>query len=484
MLEILGIFGKGYELKFVKPTVYLHPSDYSKKIRLIMKVIFKSNNGDFSNPLYIYLQSDKKIYIASSDVFNISHKLIDVRYLEGIGADRAERARPLKIGHPIELISGESNSIIIKITPNMEEISQTRRKQIIEDTENMLFGFMIDTIIENEGIEKESLWKQLIGLSRFAWRFQIKLWSFAENIYPFHVISSLTEGKYHKGKSYSVINTTDEIQTFLVIPRGLIESLEQVAVIPGIQISHNMTKKDRGVFLSSEKKEKHKERILEWVEEGASAFSWSYGFTATTSGKIAIEHQPARLTSWSPLTFTTILFTLASIILQVLPQPSAQMKYFWITWPILFCLSYFYTNLRRFSFYELRKKNNLKFLRMFLRISILNCLAILLFILIPSDFLQGVEFKASIIFAFLILTIGGVLTYLVQNRKIGIKYTDIYAIKKIPSLLMRTFSKIFWISVMVLVGIWLLDLDWNSFLLFFSIVYTVLAMWEVIDRSE
>lgn len=417
MLEILGITGRGYELKLVKPTVYIHPSDYSKKIRLMVRVIFKSNNGDFSNPFYIYLKSNNKIHASSEEIFDLSHKLIDRRYSEGIGMDLNKRVIfPLKISHPIELRFGNGNTIIIKVVPDIKKMSQTLKEQMIEDTKEILFEFMIDAIIENEGIETDLLWKQLLGLSRFAWKFQITLWNLAENMYQHTGADLLIKENQHEKESCSVINVTDRIHVFFVIPKDLIESVSQMVTIPGADTSHPMTRRDKDILLSTEKRKRHKRRIMEWVEEGARAFSWKYDFTATRSREIVVEHLPARLTSWSLFTSTTILFTLASIMLQILRITPTQEKYFWMIWPVLFCFSYFYTNLKRFSFFELGKKKNLKFLAILLRTSFLGFFVILLLLLPPKSLLQEVGLVDSIILAF-VISIIGFLPCHIKNKK-------------------------------------------------------------------
>ena len=102
---------------------------------------------------------------------------------------------------------------------------------------------MIDTVILNEGIEEEPTWKNLLGLSQFAWKFHFKVWSMSEDLEPIEPIFS---------------STTNSVQMFLVIPKALIKSHGQIVAHPGEESMHIMIMRDINTFITSEK-EKEKQ---------------------------------------------------------------------------------------------------------------------------------------------------------------------------------------------------------------------------------
>ncbi len=486
MLEVLGISGRGYDFKWVKITIYLNPFDHSEKIRLLLKAVFEPVDSDFSDPIYIHLRSTREIKIETHEILDKTEKAVERFYRKRIGADELiGEAIPLKIKYFRKYEAEKDNRIAIEIIPDKGKMDETMG--VRKSMKIMGFSFMTDAIIRNVGIEKEPLLKRLFGLSKFAWRFQFKVWSMAETL---ESIGSFFSKNGNQDIYYETFfaNPTEHLQIYLVIPRDLTKSDGQIVAHPGEENMHIITRRDINTFLLSEKKEdeeieeKSKKRIRAWVEEGAKAISWSYGKTSALSRVTEVEYKPTGLVSWTPLAFVTVLFTFATILLQVAPSISLQAKEFWVAWPLLFCFSYFYTNLNRFSFYELKKKSSLKFFIMLLRISILSFFVLLAFLLIPGDLLQKIGFKYSLAFAILILFIGNLCLYLAENYRTGIKYINIHVVRKILSMIMRI-PKILWISVGAFAGIWLFDFEKSLFFLFFSIVYVTMVFWEAIDKS-
>jgi hypothetical protein len=252
------------------------------------------------------------------------------------------------------------------------------------------FGFMIDTIIQNEGIEEEPLWKDLLGLSQFAWRFHFKVWSMMENLEP--IESLLTK-------------SSEEGQMFLVIPRILFKSYGQIVAHPGEEAMHVMTIKDKNTFLlsenSEEQAEERRERTEYWFEEGAVAISWEHGQTGSMSREAVVEHRQAYPKVWTLLTVFFLVSVLLMIPLQQeffpchqeIPGPQEEFlpliefycleSFFYqgcIFLIILFILCYCTTNIHNYSFYELRRMSITNHLNILLEVFAFPLIAVIVFI--------------------------------------------------------------------------------------------------------
>jgi len=475
--EILGISGKGYDFKWVKITIYIDPLDYSRQIRLLIKAIFEPIEDSLSNPVYIYLQSNRKIKIKDKEIHDISKKIGDPTYSERIGADElVEKTIPLKIKYPVSHVAGKDNRIVIKVVPEKEmnklQARLKKKQKESQDVSKDKFGFMIDTVIQNEGIEKEPLWKRLLGWSQFAWRFHFKVWSMTEDLEPIEPISSKT----------TFVNSTGGVQMFLVIPEGLIKSPGQIVSHPGEGAMHIMTVRDKNTFLISgetenmEEKKKWEKRVREWVEEKAMAIAWEHGQTASMSRESIVEHRQAYPRVWAVLTFVTLSFILGMNIFPKARTIYPQIMFLIYMAPFLFILAYFIMNMYNFSFYELRRKTTAKFLMEFLVISMLSSLImIFISVFVIKPFIKNIlDVESLTVFPAIIIFATSVLSIIKENREIKKGNIRIRESEMIPYLFLRFLSQIIAVSITVYISTRIFSFDIDAILLF-AYVYAMLV---------
>jgi uncharacterized protein YjbJ (UPF0337 family) len=501
--EILGIAGEEYEFKWVKITIYLDPLNHSEQIRFLIKIVLEpsdlSSKDNFSEPIHIYLKSNREIKIKNGEILNKSQKIQNVTYQEGIGADKiVKKANVLRMEPDIVNKTGEDNRISIKITPKKEEMKKNfqeikemikykkknrryrrriwRFQEIIEERREKIkeyegkikeyegkikeyegkikeyegkikeyegkikeyegkyepetkFGFMIDTVIQNEGIEEEPFWKNLLGLSQFAWKFHFKVWSMMEYLEPIEHIAT---------------KSSEKVQMFLVVPKSLFKSYGQIVAHPGEESMHSMTKKDKNIFLLSENyegknREKTKERIDYWFEEKAMASSWEHGQTGSMSREAVVEHRKAYPRS---LTILTVVFLGLILgmepLLEKLPKETADSYSGWpIFLMVLFAFLYFLANIHNYSFYELKKKGLKKFLTDFLTTFVKSLIVIFVGFAIFNNLIgQNIENKEITLFSVLVMCVF-IITIFTEIKKIEKEDPNIKGNKMIFYLIIR-----------------------------------------------
>jgi len=502
--EILGISGEEYEFKWVKITIYLDPTHYSEQIRLLIKVILEPII-DFSEPIHIYLQSNQKIKIKGDEILNKSGKIKNITYLEGIGTDKlVKKANVLEIERPKVHKYGKDNRISIKITPKEEMNSVLEKIEKIKEYQEKIkeyqekikeyqekikeyqekikeyqyipetkFGFMIDTVIQNEGIEEEPFWKNLSGLSQFAWKFHFKVWSMMEDLEPIEPI---------------LTKSSERVQMFLVIPKTLFKSYGQIVAHPGEEAMHIMTVRDRNTFLLSEGNEEEKEReerkrrIEYWFEEGAMAISWEHGQTGSMSREAVVEHRQAYPRAWTLLTFVFLISVLGMIPLQQIFFPFKVEEFqhlgdFYFQWSafliILFVLCYFIVNIYNFSFYELSKITRTRLLNVFLGVSMFSLIMIFVSSSLFNQFTEALEKTGDpIIPALAIIVVTVVVCFLKERGEIKRGNIKIKEGKEIlyPIIMtiVQTAAVIFAVILLILI------FKFDSPILLFSYTYAVI----------
>ena len=431
------------------------------------------------------------VIILEDKYLSESSKTVEKFNVSNVKLDRGCLARPEDLEvEEINSIIGENNKIRIEIIPNTEQMSK-KLKDIGENT-TVESGFMIDTVIQNEGIEKEPLWRSLSGWSRFAWKLHFKVWSITEEMDPVKAISQETEQE-NTGEIYFT-NPTNGIQMFLIIPRNLVESYGQVVAHPGGDTAHIMTERDKNTFLMSEEigeedkengqeenKEKVQERIKEWTEEGAMAISWSLGQTGSISREVIVEHRLAHPRLWTFLTFAVLVFILGTNIrAEIFPfSMSMKIRYFWEICLILFVFSYFYTNLYNFSFYELKKKTGLRFFIVFLRIPIISIIVVFAVLSrIEPPIPAPEQHLLLVIIAAVALVFGSSLTYVIENEKIKRRDIKIREHEKASYMLWKIVIQIAAICFVGSLTILAFGLDKWLFPVLFACVYGITVFLE------
>jgi hypothetical protein len=508
-LEVLGISGRGYDFTFVKISTYINPSDYSKQVRLVIKVLLKSKSKEFSNPIHIYFQSNHGIEIQDK-ILDRSRKTIDKRYLRRIGADKNKKVSiPFEIASK-NIIKGEKNRLRVEIIPDSDKMLEEIRKKKLENKAEITCGLMLDIVIKNEGIEKESLLKRLLGWSRFAWKFHFKVWSMTEDLEPVKALSAQTEE--HESQEVYFTNQVDEIQMFLMIPKELVESHGQIVAHPGGDAVHITTRRDRNTFLISEEDQKVRDRIseedqkvrdriseedqkvrdriVEWVEEGSMTISWGYGQTGSMSREAIVEHRRAHPKAWTSLIFATLI---AMMAIDFLPRnficpmidlcSSKPQSVQWLTMlptiviPVLFVSGYIIINIYNFSFYELRKKTLANYLRDFSLVLVGSTVAMFISIPVFIQLNETITLSENLIlFAVVIIIIVYILSASEELREIRERKVRIKETERIPHLIFRFVVQIIGTSIVVLLWTRLANLEMN-FLIPLSYVYaTVIGL--------
>jgi hypothetical protein len=545
-LELLGISGEGYEFSFVKISTYIDPFDYSKQIRLVIRAFFKSNPQVFSNPICLYFQSDRKIQIDNNEILDRSRRTIDRRYSERIGADKSKECSiPLEIGN-INTIKGERNRIRIEIMPDDKKMLEILKKEELEPLKEKMFeilkeeelvrqkmleiqredeleslrdkmlevlmekelkplkeemlevlkedlpdsndkiasGFIVDIIVKNEGIERESFLKSVAGWSRFAWKFHFKVWSITEDMEPIKAISTQREGD---SKDIYFTNSVEEIQMFVMIPKDLVESHGQIIAHPGGDTVHIITVRDKNTFLISEENEEIQNRIKKWVGEGSMAISWTYGQTGSMSREVIVEHRRAHPKAWTSLIFATLSVIMVMDIFpkalcHIIEKTSGKSFTWCTTLPkytvlVLFVLAYLIINIYNFSFYELRKKTFTNYLKDFSMIVAFSLIVMFISTLVVNQFIEETSYSEKLVlFAFIVIGVVSILSLWNENNEIKkgnirIKETEITF-----HLTARLIVQILGVLITVFLSIKLTDLTINPIILFTYIHATVIGL--------
>lgn len=481
-LELLGISGQGYEFSFVKISTYIDPFDYSKQIRLVIRAFFTAE--EFSNPIYLYFQSNKEIQVSSKEILDRSKRTTDKRYSERIGADKSKKcSAPLEI-EDVNTVKGEKNRIRIEIVPSREKMLEVLKEVLPESSGKITSGFIVDIIVKNEGIEKESFLKSVAGWSRFAWKFHFKVWSITEDMEPIKAISPQREGN---SKDIYFTNSVDEIQMFVMIPRDLVESHGQIIAHPGGDTVHIVTVRDKNTFLISEENEEIQNRIREWVGEGSMAISWTYGQTGSMSREVIVEHRRAHPKAWTSLIFATLSVIM---IMDISPEALCHIvektngePFTWcITLPkytvlFLFVLAYLIINIYNFSFYELRKKTFTNYLKDFSLIIAGSLIVMFISTPVISQFIEETSNSEKLVlFAFIVIGVVSVLNLWNENKEIRKGNIRIKEAEITFHLTARLIVQILGVLTAVFLSTRLTDLTVDPIILFTYIHATVIGL--------
>ncbi len=304
MIEILGISLEGYEIKHVVSTFFLSEENPKKIIRVGLKVIFKEEDKKNEKKqekieMKIFLKLNPNSRVHNEE--DISYKLEKEVYKKGIGAEY-EQVIPAKISE-IKTEELSSNDLDLKTKRPFSHQTikinfEINNKSDGHNKEANVFGILIRADIENEGIESESLLKRAMGLSKYAWNFHTSLWGEYENAYP------------HSGRN---INSSEEVQTFLIVPDALYKSFGQINVLPGAYSIHIVKNKDvdslsleRSTNTSEEEEKTEKEKIGKWYKVGSLLIDWQFGKTHRMSREVIVEH----IESFPRLSMLFLIFSL------------------------------------------------------------------------------------------------------------------------------------------------------------------------------
>ena len=352
MLELLGVSTPDFEIDFLKTTIWLHPKGLDNKARLMLKMILRydEKKKEDTKPKEIEIYFKVKSGLEVGDLYDEKDKL-SRKYLEKIGSEYVVDEKDAKMekilagkiaienippdskkGQTYEMTSEEHVEIKLKIKPFSEE----------SFSKNRIWILMVSMILNGKIIEKESILKRLIGVSRFAWRFQYKIWGHKECTPSF---------------SESSIKQCKEAQVYVVIPTKRFISKGHLTLISGGDQTHTISKSDIHLFTESLTGDK-KKKDSEWMEDGSCGISWGFAKNIMSlSRDICIEHHeafPRATTAFFLVSFWVALAMGMGIILYKGESFSANDLIF----PGLVFLGtsislYFWINLKNYSFYEL-----------------------------------------------------------------------------------------------------------------------------------
>jgi hypothetical protein len=348
LLDLIGVYAPDFEIDFLKTTVWLHPQGLDNKARLILKMMLKYNkkkeeNIDLETPREIIVYFGGESNLQVKDLYD-EHAKLEQGYLTSIGSKFVVNEKEIESSNILS-----EPVVITNIPPKCEEretYTMANKKYIqikmkITPFKNDRTGIlMISMILEGKIIEKESILKRLIGISRFAWRFQYRLWGHKELTPSF---------------SESAINQCQEAQVYVIIPRKFFTSKGHISPISGGDDMHVINESDIYLFTESLVGEK-KEKDSKWMEKGSCAISWNFARNILSlSREICIEHHEAfpRITTvfflfsfWSALVIGMIMISYKGVI------SSGDLIFPGLVFLLTSVLVYFLINLKNYSFYE------------------------------------------------------------------------------------------------------------------------------------
>jgi hypothetical protein len=348
LLELVGVLAPEFDIEFFKTTIWMHPHGLDSKAKLVLKMClkYKTENGiesEESGKVQIFFKRDSKLSI--EEIYDERNRL-NQEYLTKMGSK-------YRIGNSSNKKEKEVSEVILveNIPPNVvEEISsRTEDKEFIR-VELKLKPFsrkgtgimLISMIVSGKIVEKESILKRLIGISRFAWRFQYKLWSHKESIPLF------AKGTIHE---------CGEAQIYVIIPKKFFISKGHISLTPGGDQMHTIGKSDIDLLTKFSEEDRRKED-LKWTEKGSCGISWGGSTNVMSlSREVCIEHLeafPRATTVFFLFSFWVAIATALGIIY----YEGKDFAAFDLLFPGLVFVGssislYFFINLRNYSFYEL-----------------------------------------------------------------------------------------------------------------------------------
>jgi hypothetical protein len=309
MLELEGIHAPHYQISFLKVSIYHHPEEFGKKIKLIFNIELElppeniSQNVDVPKELRMFMNTAKGVEVIRIE--DLSHKT-NKKYASEIGAcwkpDDLKRFRIVNISKEGETpqrkfpyhFNDKSGKIELDLEFEEVENENKNNKENLNRVENEKNSDKIDKgmiffalYLKGNFLEEDPWWKKLFGISGYAWEFSYLFWS--------HNEKSLIPAQS--------IGECKEAQTFIIIPKKMIKSINRVSCIPGSDQLHEITDNDISTYCESEKDEKSIDKLKEWVEPGSFSLAWKIPNTLKLSKEIVLGHLDAY-----PRSINTLLF--------------------------------------------------------------------------------------------------------------------------------------------------------------------------------
>ncbi|MGC1120803.1 MAG: hypothetical protein WBA22_06885 [Candidatus Methanofastidiosia archaeon] len=382
MLEIEGIYAQSFKISFLKVSIYHHPEMFGREIKIVFNIelVFDEDalkNDRIRNNLEIFLNTKPGTEITKLE--DLNHK-IETEYAQEIGAcwepddlihfeieniikedETIEGKYPFieedkrvkgkypyyfnkksgKIEIHLEFAekAGETGSENARINKKAKECN--KEGENLKNENNKEKGMIFFAIyLKGNFLEEDSWWKKLLGLSSYAWEFPYIFWS--------HNEKSLIPAES--------IKKCESAQTFIIIPKKMIKSINRVSCIPGSDHLHEMTDNDIATSCRFETDKSAIEGIKKWVEPGSISLGWEFSNTLKLSKKIALGHLDAYPRSTSILLF----FFLISLCLTYLIIPCneiqcSNLKKIIAPLLVIYVLIFFLISEINYSFHNIRR---------------------------------------------------------------------------------------------------------------------------------
>jgi hypothetical protein len=177
MLELEGIYAPSYRISFLKVSIFHHPEEFGRKVRLVFNIELEMPTSLHDNRLQEKLEIfiNTKPGVEVIDIEDLSHKM-NIEYATGIGAywnpDELRQLKIINIPRAGEYPGGklpyhfDSKSGKIKINLKFKEGSRKNEKDG-EETERMgvTRGMIFFAIyLEGSFLEEDPWWKKLLGV--------------------------------------------------------------------------------------------------------------------------------------------------------------------------------------------------------------------------------------------------------------------------------------------------------------------------------
>ena len=184
-------------------------------------------------------------------------------------------------------------------------------------------------------MEEDHWLKKIFGLSSYAWEFSYVFWSHNEK----SLIPAQSVGE------------CKEAQTFIIIPKRMVKSINRVSCMPGNDQLHEMTDNDISTFCGSENSKKKIKEIKKWIEPGSFSLTWDIPGTLKISKKIVLGHLDAYPRSANILLFSFIVL----LCLTYLFTSGQKLKAALVPLLIIFVILFFFISAINYSFHNIRQ---------------------------------------------------------------------------------------------------------------------------------
>ena len=354
-LQLLGVSATGFKIDFLKISIWLHPDGLHDRARLLLKICLKydekkKNVTNLKNhKIKVFFKGESCLRI--QDLFDESDKL-NQEYLGNIGSEYSVDGKIEK--------RKETEIIVIKNLPSIHAKDKSYEVMSEGDipielefdpfSKEKAGMLMISMILRGEIIDREHIFKRLVGISRFAWRFQFRMWGQKEHAFP----------------GEADLGSCQEAQTYVIIPEIFFKSKGHLSLSPGGDQMHIIGRSDIPVYTKSLEGEK-KEKDSTWMKPGSCGISWGGARNIMSiSRDICVEHPeafPRALTVLFLIQFWAALaFGIGTIWYRGESFTSGDLVAPGIFFLILSIISYFWVNIKNYSFYELNFPGSTRFL--------------------------------------------------------------------------------------------------------------------------